>query len=97
MSTLTAEQVNAIFDEHQAKFSGLKNQIDELRTIYTTKMWHQMGDAMLKYVKSRDFDLSDNNELVDLYKKMIEKLSDRLNPLKYALITIACSRHFEGK
>lgn len=27
---------------------------------------------------------------------MIEKLSDRLNPLKYALITIACSRGFES-
>jgi hypothetical protein len=55
-----------------------------------------MGDAMLQYVKSVDFDRDGESELVDLYKKMIEKLSDRLNPLKYAMITISCSRHFES-
>ncbi len=68
MSTLTNDQVNALFDMHQAKFGALKNQIDELRTIYTTKMWHQMGDAMLTYVKSQDFDRSEGTELVELYK-----------------------------
>jgi hypothetical protein len=55
-----------------------------------------MGDAMLTYVKSQDFDRSEGTELVELYKLMIEKLSDRLNPLKYALITIACSRDYES-
>jgi hypothetical protein len=40
MATLTNSEVTAIFDEHQAKFPQLKDQIDELKTYYTTKMWH---------------------------------------------------------
>lgn len=51
---------------------------------------------MLTYVRSDEFRASDGNELVELYKQMIEKLSDRLNPIKYALITIACSDSFDS-
>ena len=40
MTTLTNDEVNAIFDEHQAKFPQLAPQIGELRTLWTTKMWH---------------------------------------------------------
>lgn len=40
--------------------------------------------------------MSDNKELIELYSKMIEKLTDRLNPIAYAKITISCSRHFES-
>jgi hypothetical protein len=60
-------------------------------------MWHQIGDALVDYVRDTAFDQSDNKELVELYNKMIEKLTDRLNPIKYALVTIACSRHFDSK
>ena len=52
---------------------------------------------MLKYVGNIQFDQSDDKELVSLYSKMIEKLQDRLNPNKYALITISCSRSFDSK
>ena len=41
--------------------------------------------------------MSAGNELIDMYEKMIEKLNFRLNPLKYALITISCSRQYESK
>ena len=68
-----------------------------MRTMYTTRMWHQMGDLMLDYVSDKAFDMSEGNELVEMYEKMIKKLDDRLNPMKYALITISCSRHFESK
>ena len=60
-------------------------------------MWHQMGDAMTNYVADTAFDASEGKELIDLYSKMIEKLTDRLNPISYAKITISCSRHFESK
>jgi len=97
MTTLTNEEVNAIFDEHQAKFPELTNQINELRTLYTTKMWHQLTDLLTAYVKDTAFDASqDGNELIHMYGKMIEKLNFKLNPIKYALITIACSRQFES-
>ena len=42
-------------------------------------MWHEMTSG-------------DGNELIQMYTKMIEKLNFRLNPIKYALITISCSR-----
>ena len=93
MATLSAAEVNAIFDEHLVKFPELAHQINDLKTYYTQKMWHQMTDVLHQYVKSTSFDAKgDGNELIDLYRKMIEKLNFRLNPLKYALITISCSR-----
>ena len=93
MTTLTNEEVNAIFDEHQAKFPQLTDQISELRTLFTTKMWHQLTDLLIAYVKDTAFDQSqDGNELINMYGKMIEKLNFKLNPIKYALITISCSR-----
>jgi len=40
MSTLSAAEVNAIFDEHNAKFPLLANTIGELKTLYMQKYWH---------------------------------------------------------
>ena len=98
MATLTAAEVNAIFDEHIVKFPALASDINDLKTYYTQKMWHQMTGVLESYVKNQAFDASgDGNELIDLYKKMIEKMNFKLNPLKYALITISCSRQFESK
>jgi hypothetical protein len=52
-----------------------------------------MTDNLVAYVKDPAFDASaDGNELIQMYTKMIEKLNFRLNPIKYAIITIACSR-----
>ena len=56
-----------------------------------------MTDILLIYVREDSFDKGGNgNELIHFYEKMIEKLNDRINPLKYALISIACSRQFES-
>ena len=75
------------------KFPQLADKIAELKTYYTTKMWHQMTDCLMVYVNDSTFDNSgDGNELITLYEKMIEKLNHRLNPLKYSQITISCSR-----
>ena len=93
MTSLTNDEVNAIFDEHQAKFPGLAPKIAELRTLWTTKMWHQLTDLLVDYVKDLAFDASDDgNELIHMYSKMIQGLNFKLNPIKYAIITIACSR-----
>ena len=89
--------MNSIFDEHEAKFPQLRNQISELKTYYNTKMWHQMTDCMVAYVKESCFDSSgDGNELIVFYEKLVQKLNFRLNPIKYSLITIYCSRQFEA-
>lgn len=97
MATLTAAEATAIFDEHQAKFPALEPKINEMRSLYKERLWHQMGECMLNYVCDKSFDMSEGSELVEMYDKMIKKLDDRLNPIKYAQITISCSRHFESK
>ena len=56
-------------------------------------MWHEMTENLVRYVKDPAFDASgEGNELIQMYNKMIEKLNFRLNPIKYALITVYCSR-----
>ena len=81
MATLTAAEVNAIFDEHLVKFPALASEINDLKTYYTQKMWHQMTGVLMGYVKNQAFDANgDGNELIDLYKKMIEKMNFKLNP-----------------
>ena len=57
-------------------------------------MWHQIADNLTVYTKSAVFDQSVNTELLDLYNEMIKSLSTRLNPLKYAIITVQVSRQF---
>ena len=97
MSTLTTAESNALFDEHTATFPQLSSQINELKTLYSQKYWHQMTDLILAYVKDTAFDSSgDGNELIMLYEKLIQRMNHRLNPIKYALITIACSRQHES-
>ena len=52
-----------------------------------------MTDSILNYVQDESFDMGgEGNELIVLYEKMILKMNFRLNPIKYSLITISCSR-----
>lgn len=65
MSTLTTQEVNALFDEHQVKFLQLNDSISQLRQQYTSKMWHEMTDNLVRYVKDPAFDASgEGNELI---------------------------------
>tara|TARA_B110000503_G_C6800288_1_gene270823 strand:- start:194 stop:376 length:183 start_codon:yes stop_codon:yes gene_type:complete len=51
---------------------------------------------MLEYVGNNCFDRSgDGSELRIMYENLIEKLNHKLNSMKYARITILCSRAFE--
>ena len=56
-----------------------------------------MTDCLVAYVKNSAFDASgDGNELIVFYEKLVQKLNFRLNPIKYAIITILCSRQYES-
>ena len=56
-----------------------------------------MTDILIEYVKNTAFDSSGTgNELIEMYNKLILKMNYRLAPLKYAQITILCSRQFES-
>ena len=50
MTTLTQAEVNSLFDTHQAKFPQLADDINQLKTYYSTKLWHQLTDVLLSYV-----------------------------------------------
>ena len=97
MTTLTQAEVNSLFDTHQAKFPQLADDINQLKTYYSTKLWHQLTDVLLSYVQNTAFDQGgDGNELIDLYNKIILKMNYKIDPMKYAIITISCSRQFES-
>jgi hypothetical protein len=57
-------------------------------------MWHQIADNLVNYTKNAAFDQAENVELIELYNEMIKSLSTKLNPLKYAIITVSVSRQF---
>ena len=92
MATVSTIQVNELFDEHMVKYPNLQELAIELKTLYVTSLWHQMTDNLMKYVENQAFDLTQNTDLIEFYNKLIKGLSHRLNPMKYALITISCSR-----
>ena len=54
------------------------------------RLWHQLTDALLEYTGERAFD--EGTDLIDLYNCLIRDITSRVNPLKYALITINVSR-----
>jgi hypothetical protein len=54
------------------------------------RLWHQLSDYLLEYSSNNAFD--SNTDLIDLYGSLIKDTHTRLNPLKYALITVNVSR-----
>lgn len=96
MTTLTAAEVNALFDEHSAKYPQLIDQIQDLKNLYNSKLWHQLTGVLMKYVQDRTFDAADGTDLLTMYNQLIIKLNHRLDPLKYSIITISCSRQFQS-
>ena len=56
-----------------------------------------MTDCMQAYVASNCFDIINEGAalLKSIYESLIQNLNHKLNPLKYAAITISCSRGFE--
>lgn len=51
-----------------------------------------MTDSLLAYTGDRTFD--DGSDLIDLYNNLVKDTTSRVNPLKYAIITINVSRQF---
>ena len=51
-------------------------------------MWHEIADNLVAYTKNMNFDQNENSDLLDLYEAMIKPLHNKINPLKYAIITV---------
>ncbi len=50
---------------------------------------------LLEYTKDSAF--NEGEDLIELYNVMIKDLYGKMNPIKYAVITINVSRQFPGK
>ena len=58
-----------------------------------SRYWHQIADSLLVYTKEKAFDEGDaNTDLLTLYKEMIHALATKMNPIKFAMITVNVSR-----
>jgi len=53
-----------------------------------------MTDNLLIYYKDSVHDQAANTDLLALYNELIKGLSSKLNPIKYALLTVFSSRQF---
>lgn len=56
------------------------------------RLWHQLTDALLAYSGDHTFD--EGTDLIDLYSSLVRDIHTRVNPLKYALITVNTARQF---
>ena len=56
------------------------------------RLWHQLTDSILAYSYEKVFD--EGTDLIELYNALVKDIVTRVNPLKYALITVNASRQF---
>ena len=56
------------------------------------RLWHQISDELIAYFKEKAFDQGENSDLLTLYESLVKGLTHKLNPIKYALLTVLASR-----
>ena len=56
------------------------------------RLWHQIADELIAYFKDKSFDATENDDLLVLYESMVKALTHKLNPIKYAMLTVLASR-----
>ena len=60
--------------------------------LYSFRLWHQISDELILYFKDKAFDQAANDDLLILYEALVKSLTHKLNPIKYAILTILASR-----
>ena len=89
---MISQEALRTLETHQAKYPGLATTIESATLQYKEKMWHEISTTLIAYAKDKAFDTDGNTDLLELYENMIKGLSTKLNPIRYALITILVSR-----
>ena len=56
------------------------------------RLWHQIADELIVYYKDKAFNATENDDLLVLYEALVKSLTHKLNPIKYAIITVLASR-----
>lgn len=89
---MISEKVLLCLDKQASTYPHLKEQVDQITLFYKEKLWHQIADVLVNFTSEPCYD--DGRDLIELYELFIKDLI-KLNPLKYALITVSVSRQFE--
>ena len=56
------------------------------------RLWHQIADELVAYFKDPAFNATENDDLLVLYESLVKALTHKLNPIKYAVLTVLASR-----
>ena len=60
------------------------------------RLWHDISDNLVAYFKDNTFDIAgENTDLLKLYDALVKNLEQKMNPMKYAMITVSASRQHE--
>ena len=60
--------------------------------LFECRLWHQISDELVAYFKEKAFDQGENSDLLTLYESLVKGLTHKLNPIKYAILTVLASR-----
>lgn len=74
------------------RYSQLSDRITTISLYFKEKLWHQISDELLIYFKEKAFDQGENSDLLTLYESLVKGLTHKLNPIKYAQLTVLASR-----
>ena len=88
----TTESPLSIFNSKRSKYYIALVRLWNIKLFYSCRLWHQISDDLILYFKEKAFDTADNSDLLTLYEALVKSLTHKLNPIKYALLTILASR-----
>ena len=66
--SISSEEVFAL---HSAQYPQLVDQIQDLKVLYNSKLWHQLTAVLLKYVQDKVHDAADDTHLLTMYNSVI--------------------------
>jgi len=81
-----------VLESHSVKYPVLSDRIQTISLQYKEKLWHQISDELIAYYKDKAFDAAENDDLLVLYEALVKALTHKLNPIKYAILTVLASR-----
>ena len=88
----TIESPLSISNSKRSKYFIILVRLWNIELFYLFRLWHQISDELILYFKEKAFDTADNSDLLTLYEALVKSLTHKLNPIKYALLTILASR-----
>jgi len=89
---MIAQGALTVLEDHAVRYSQLNDRITTITLHFKEKLWHQISDELVAYFKEKAFDQGENSDLLILYESLVKGLTHKLNPIKYAILTILATR-----